>query len=137
VSHIVPDAQLTARAIAARQHAYAPYSKFLVGAALLADGQIFEGANVENASYGLAICAERAAILRAVYAGMRKITVIAVATGTSPPGAPCGACLQTMREFAPDPSQLRVILVNDHDERRSYSLAELLPHGFGPEDLHK
>jgi cytidine deaminase len=129
------DDELLGAARAARGRAYAPYSKFRVGAALLADGLEHTGANVENASYGLAICAERNAIMQAVLAGARQLEVIAVASGTSPPATPCGMCLQVMREFSPDPAQVRVLLTNDQGEVVRFTLAELLPHGFGPSDL--
>jgi cytidine deaminase len=129
------DDDLVARASAARARAYAPYSQFQVGAAVVADGDVFDGANVENASYGLSVCAERNAILRAVLEGSRDIESIAVVTDTSPPSAPCGMCLQTMEEFTPDPRRMRVLLANPRGERRSYTLAEMLPHGFRPEDL--
>jgi cytidine deaminase len=129
------DAELLARARAMRQKAYAPYSRFLVGAAVLAGGQVYDGANVENASYGLCVCAERNAVFAAVLAGQREISVCAVATGTSPPGAPCGMCLQTLREFTTNPAALRVLLTNDDGAVVPYTLAQLLPHGFGPADL--
>jgi cytidine deaminase len=131
----ISDEDLVARAQAARSRAYAPYSSFEVGAALLADGEIFDGANVENASYGLALCAERNAVARAVLDGVREIEACAVVSGTSPPAAPCGMCLQTLREFTSDPSKLRVLLANPKGEVAIYTLAELLPHGFGPLDL--
>ncbi len=131
------DDDLIARASAARARAYAPYSNFHVGAAVLADGDVFDGANVENASYGLALCAERNAIARAVLEGSREIESIAVVTEISPPGTPCGMCLQTMTEFAPDPAKVRVLLANPRGERRTYTLADLLPHGFRPEDLRR
>lgn len=134
---VISDDELLARARAARRQAYAPYSNFLVGASIVGEGQLFDGANVENASYGLAVCAERGAIIRAANAGVRRLDAVAVATQTSPPGAPCGMCLQTMREFAPEPAKLRVLLTNDAGDVRRYTLAELLPHGFGPEDLKK
>src|SRR5205814_211841 len=108
-----------------------------VGAAILADGDVFDGANVENASYGLAICAERTALLRAVLEGVREFQAIAIVTQTSPPGAPCGACLQTLMEFSPAPGQVRVILGNTKGERRAFRLADLLPHAFRPEDLSR
>lgn len=131
------DDELVARAQAARMRAYAPYSNFHVGAAALADGDVFDGANVENASYGLAICAERNAIMRAVLEGSREIEAIAVVTETSPPSSPCGMCLQTITEFAPDPRRVRVLLANPRGERRTHTLADMLPHGFRPEDLQK
>jgi cytidine deaminase len=129
------DDDLIAAALAARARAYAPYSKYHVGCAVLAGGEVFPGANVENASYGLAICAERTAISRAVLDGKRSIDVVAVATQSSPPGAPCGMCLQTMREFTDEPTAVRVLLVNDKGERASFTLAELLPHGFAKSQL--
>lgn len=131
----VSDDDLMARASAARTRAYAPYSKFEVGAAVLAEGDVFDGANVENASYGLAICAERTAIMRAVLDGVRELQAIAIVTQTNPPGAPCGACLQVLTEFSPDPAKVRVILGNTTGQRRTFTLAELLPHAFRPEDL--
>lgn len=122
------DALLRA-ALDVRRHAYAPYSKFAVGAALLTtSGEVVSGVNVENASYGMTICAERSAIVAAVSQGIREFTAIAVAT----PGghAPCGACRQVLAEFAPD---LLVLLVNvDRPDQapRQLQLSELLPHGF-------
>jgi cytidine deaminase len=133
----VTDDELFARALEAQGHAYAPYSRFHVGAAVLAGGQVYTGANVENASYGLAVCAERAAVVRAVLDGTRTLEAIAVASAIAPPAAPCGMCLQTLAEFSPDPGQLRVILGNARGDRRRYTLADLLPHGFGPGDLSR
>jgi cytidine deaminase len=124
------DDELAAAALAARAAAYAPYSGYQVGCALVAAGRISIGANVENASYGLAICAERNAVSRAVIDGARSIEVVAVATQSSPPASPCGMCLQTLLEFADDPAAVRVLLVNPAGERRAFTLAELIPHGF-------
>jgi cytidine deaminase len=129
------DSELARRALAARQLAYAPYSKYLVGCAVLAGGEVFAGANVENASYGLACCAERAAVVQAVLAGHRELEAVAVATQSSPPAAPCGMCLQTLSEFTGDPAKLRVLLVNADGERRDFTLAELFPQGFRREQL--
>jgi cytidine deaminase len=126
---------LAARAIAIRSRAYAPYSKFGVGASIRVSGQIFDGVNVENASYGLAICAERSAIFTAVTAGERGLEAIAVCTEASPPSAPCGACRQVLQEFASDPSKVTVVSVNPRGERRSWTLAELLPAGFTRSEL--
>jgi cytidine deaminase len=126
---------LVARALEAQKQAYAPYSGYAVGCAVLAGGAIHAGANMENASYGLALCAERGAVAAAVFAGARQIDAAVVATSSSPPAAPCGMCLQTLNEFAADPAALRVVLINQAGERREFSLAELLPHGFRGADL--
>lgn len=128
--------ELIEHAKSARDRAYAPYSHYKVGCALLsADGTLFSGANVENASYGLCICAERNAISAAVSQGHREIAAIAIATQSSPPAAPCGACRQFINEFCSDPSKLDIILVNAEGERRDISFAELFPHGFRGSDL--
>jgi cytidine deaminase len=129
------DQDLIDRATAARARAYAPYSRFQVGAALIAEGEIFDGANVENASYGLSVCAERTAILHAVLEGARTIEAIAIVSEISPPAAPCGMCLQTLVEFAPDPTQVRVLLANTRGEVVVRTLADYIPHAFTPEDL--
>jgi cytidine deaminase len=116
-----------------RERAYAPYSRFRVGAALLTkSGEVVTGCNVENASYGLSVCAERAAIVRAVAEGHDAFDTLAVITGTSPPAPPCGTCLQTLSEFADD---LRVIIANDTGEKVHLSLKALLPFRFRPEML--
>jgi cytidine deaminase len=123
-------AELEAEALRIRLSAYAPYSGYRVGAALRTrSGRTFSGANVENASYGLTICAERVAVMEAVVAGHRELEAIAIATQSSPPAAPCGACRQVLREFA---SELRVICVNDQGERRELMLSALLPESFAP-----
>jgi cytidine deaminase len=126
---------LARRALAACARAYAPYSGYQVGCALSADGAVYEGANVENASYSLALCAERSAVVGAVYGGARRIDAVAVATSSSPPAAPCGACLQTLTEFAGDPAAMRIVLVNPEGERRDVTLADCLPHGFRRDQL--
>lgn len=114
---------------AARALAYAPYSKYHVGSAVVVDdGRIFGGANIENASYGLTVCAERNAVAAAVLAGARKIVAVAVVTDSSPPAAPCGICRQTLAEFADDACQ--VIMVNERGEREIARLGELLPRAF-------
>jgi cytidine deaminase len=124
------DHELVDRALAAREWAYAPYSGFRVGATVIAAGQLYDGANVENASYGLAICAERAAVARAVVDGARVLELVVVASESSPPAAPCGMCRQTIAEFTEDPASLRIVCVNPQGERADYTLADLLPHGF-------
>ena len=121
----------SARAAATR--AYAPYSRFPVGAAALgASGRIYAGCNVENASYGLCNCAERTAIFSAVAAGEKSITAVAVYTPTPLPTAPCGACRQVINEFGPE---ALVISVCDTKSRIDTRLSALLPAAFGPGDL--
>jgi cytidine deaminase len=124
------DRELIERALAARAHAYAPYSHYAVGCALDTGDAVFEGVNVENASYGLSICAERSAVAAAVASGARSLRTIVVATESSPPASPCGMCRQIMMEFADDPSAVRVILVNPAGETHTHTVAELLPHAF-------
>ena len=119
-------------ALNARQNAYAPYSKYRVGAALLTRGeQIFVGCNVENASYGLSNCAERTAVFTAVCAGIQEFIAVAVATENG--GSPCGACRQVLAEFAPrDGSPMQVFLLDkDGNVVRETNLALLLPESFG------
>ncbi len=129
----VDRAALVAAARQARQRAYCPYSHYKVGAALLAaDGTIYTGCNVENAAYPATICAERAAITRAIVVGQREFVAIAVATANG--GTPCGTCRQVMQEFSPK-SDLVVILADPKRITAEYTLAELLPGGFGPEHL--
>lgn len=128
---------LAQKALDARAHAYAPYSGYSVGCALVADGKTYAGANLENASYGLAICAERSAVAHAIFDGAKNIEAVAVATTSSPPAAPCGMCLQTLFEFADAPERVQVILVNPKGERRQVSLADCLPYGFRKQELGK
>lgn len=124
------DEELVARALAMRARAYAPYSRFTVGASLrCADGTVVDGCNVENASYGLCICGERTAIAAAVAQGHQRFTQIAVATGASPPASPCGMCRQVLAEFAVD-ADIDVVLVNDAGERVVTSVRALLPLSF-------
>jgi len=129
------DEELLARATEARTRAYAPYSNYLVGCAVLADGEVYEGANVENVSYGAVICAERVAVALAAYKGVRALETVALVTQSSPPVAPCGLCRQTMMEFAPDPTKLRILMANTEGECVEATLAELLPRGFRRKDL--
>lgn len=115
-----------------KQKAYTPYSHYNVGAAVeTEDGTIFGGANIEIASYSPTLCAERNAIFSAVYQGHRKIKRIAI-TGDSEETFPCGVCRQVMREFGKD---MEVLIVKDKDNVRTFTLEQLLPHSFGPEDL--
>lgn len=118
-------------AIDVRQYAYAPYSNYRVGAAILVEGdRIFSGVNVENASYGHTICAERTAVFKAVSEGFQKILAVAVATENG--GSPCGACRQVLVEFAAD---VPVWLVGADGSSRETTLYSLLPDHFGPEHL--
>ncbi|MFT3914275.1 MAG: cytidine deaminase [Anaeromyxobacteraceae bacterium] len=126
--------RLVAAARAARANAHAPYSRFRVGAAVLAGRRVHAGCNVENASYGLTTCAERNAIAAAVLAGARHVDAVAVASGTDEPTPPCGACLQVLAEFGgPD---LVVVLAGLRGEVVR-TLGELMPHGFGKAFLGK
>lgn len=136
------DTELVASAIEARERAYVPYSHFAVGAALLcADGTVICGCNIENAAYTPSNCAERTAFFRAVFDGHRDFSAIAVVGG--PEGqpvselcAPCGVCRQVMMEFC-DPETFRIVLAAKPDEPVSRTLAEILPLGFGPDNLGK
>ena len=122
---------LTAQTV--RRNAYAPYSKFSVGAAILtADGDVFSGCNVENASYGLSICAERSAASAMVSDGQRRVLAIAVVTQSSPPSPPCGSCRQVLAEFAPNAV---VVLANTRGERQETTLGALLPQSFNKDYL--
>ncbi len=125
---------LIKKALKAKEMAYVPYSNFHVGAAVETDdGSIFTGCNIENASYSPTICAERIAIFKAVSEGKTRIKKIIV-VGDSDMTFPCGVCRQVIREFARD---AEVIVANSTDEYKVYSLEDLLPHSFGPEDLKR
>ncbi len=131
MEHTIDRTALIKAARQARQHAYAPYSGYQVGAAVLAeDGIVYTGCNVENAAYPATICAERVAVTKAVSEGQHGFLAIAIATGNG--GTPCGICRQVMYEFAPD---LVVILVDDDGVTGEYRLNDLLPDGFGPRSL--
>jgi cytidine deaminase len=126
---------LLSRARAAAEHAYAPYSEFPVGAAALAlDGSIHTGCNVENASYGMTICAERAAVSAAVGAGHRQIVAVAVSAPKVARTTPCGACRQFLNEFRPANADM-VIVLDDRGSGEPVRLGELLPLAFGPRIL--
>ena len=135
------DRALYEAAVKMRERSYAPYSRFRVGAALLAkDGTVWTGCNIENASYGACNCAERTAFFKAVSEGEKHFSAIAIAGG--PEGAetldfcpPCGICRQVMEEFCGQ--DFRIILGNSAGELKALTLAELLPYGFGPGDLDK
>ncbi|MBK6432489.1 MAG: cytidine deaminase [Anaerolineae bacterium] len=123
--------KLVEQARAARLRAYAPYSRYLVGAAVLtAAGDVFTGCNIENASYGLTICAERVAIASAIAAGQRDFVMLALVTANG--GSPCGACRQVMVEFAPD---MPVIIADEQGIRQTLPAHALIPGFFGPEHL--
>lgn len=123
---------LIERALTVRRWAYAPYSHYHVGAALLADsGKIYDGINVENAAYGSSICAERAALVKAVSEGERRFEAIAVVTDNG--GSPCGACRQMLAEFGLD---LKTLLIDGEGKvLRETTLRELLPDAFTPDSL--
>lgn len=131
--------ELIIKALEARNRAYSPYSGFCVGAAVLCDdGSIYTGVNIENASYGATICAERNAIFTAIGEGQRKITAIAIAGGnkdeTTPSvySYPCGICRQVMSEFGG--KDMKVFVARSVDDYKEFTLDELLPHNFELED---
>lgn len=123
----MPDA-LAEAALRVRENAFAPYSKFKVGAAVEdADGRIHTGCNVENATYGLTCCAERVAIFKAISEGVRKFRRVAVAADTDNLTPPCGPCRQILWEFCGD---IEIVLVNLHGKSETYSLKDLFPKPF-------
>jgi cytidine deaminase len=120
--------QLIGMAMQARENAFAPYSNFKVGAALLAaNGKVYTGCNVENASYGLTVCAERVALWKAISEGEREFTRMAVVTGSDRPASPCGACRKLLWEFCGD---IDIILANTRGARESRRVRELFPLPF-------
>jgi cytidine deaminase len=131
-----PDPETIERLLAAaeevRENAYAPYSRYRVGAAVQAGGRVFAAPNVENASYPLSVCAERNAVAAAVAAGEREIEACAVVGGGQDPAPPCGGCRQVLHEFGP---RMRVVARSPSGARREWTLDELLPSAFGPDDL--
>ena len=136
------DRELIRAALQARKSAYTPYSHFQVGAALLAgDGRIFTGCNIENAAYSVTNCAERTAFFKAVSEGVRDFRKIAIAGGAqgqepSQICPPCGVCRQVMMEFCV-PDEFKILLGRSEEDCQSFTLAQLLPLGFGPDDLSK
>ncbi|MFC6591083.1 cytidine deaminase [Deinococcus lacus] len=129
---LTPDPQLLEGARAAFKQAYAPYSRFHVGAALrTTSGRVFFGANVENASYGLTRCAEQSAVQAMATVGEREFTDLVVYSEASPPASPCGACRQILFEFAPE---ARVVCVNAEGDIISGLVRDFLPHGFRLEE---
>jgi len=131
----MPHADLLKTAIEVREKAHAPYSKFKVGAAVrTADGRVFAGCNVESASFGLAICAERSALAMAVAAGARELLEVAVVADTDTPCPPCGACRQLIHDFG---SKCLIIMGNLKGDERVATIAELLPGAFTDAFLHQ
>ena len=134
------NAELILEAKKARERAYAPYSKYMVGAALLTrSGKLYHGCNIENAAYGPTNCAERTAFFKAIYDGERefeKIAIVGAAQGSDADDicAPCGVCRQVMMEFC-NPKTFKIVLADGKDKQMELTLQELFPHGFGPENL--
>lgn len=133
------DRELMEEAVKAREYSYAPYSNCHVGAALLSrDGRVFRGCNIENAAFGPTNCAERTAIFKAISEGVRDFEKIAVVGGRgeliSGHYPPCGVCRQVLREFCPDTEHF-VVLLGTPEEIKSFTLEELLPESFGPDDV--
>lgn len=127
--------QMLAVAQAARTVAYAPYSRYAVGAALLGDdGRIFGGCNVENAAFPQGVCAEAGAISAMVLAGVRKAQAVLVLGGGPRMITPCGGCRQKLREFC-DPHTFQVLAVNDDGQQQQWTLEQLFPSSFGPDHL--
>jgi cytidine deaminase len=127
-----PNALIQA-ATQARERAYAPYSRFRVGAALrTTDGAIYTGCNIENGSYGATVCAERVAVFKAVSAGVREFEALAIVCGAEELARPCGICRQVLAEFSPS---MQVICANAKGEYDECGLDELLPHRFEPDSL--
>lgn len=121
-------------AFSVRSHSYSPYSHYAVGAAILAgDGTVWRGTNVENVSYGVCLCAERAALGAMVSAGVREIAQIAVATRDG--ATPCGMCVQALLEFAPNADLVLVHVQNAAGERHTFRLRELAPYAFSSKDV--
>lgn len=143
MANSVTDRQLVLEAIEARKQSYSPYSNYMVGAALLTkDGKVYRGCNIESAAYSPTNCAERTAFFKAVSEGERQFEAIAVigAHKDAKPEDygyfyPCGVCRQVMMEFC-NPKTFRILTAKSADDFTSFTLEEILPHGFGPEDLN-
>jgi cytidine deaminase len=134
LSEKTSDRALVDQAAKAREKAYAPYSGFLVGAALLGrSGRVYTGCNVENAAYPLTTCAERTAVTKAVSEGERSFEALAVVTETG--ATPCGACRQILREFGGPNGELRVLVADTQGNVRPFTIAQLLPEAFTPDQL--
>lgn len=129
--------ELIKAAMEAKEHAYVPYSHFRVGAALLTrDGRVFQGCNIENAGYTPTNCAERTAFFKAVYEGVRDFEAIAVNGDADDYLYPCGVCRQVMAEFC-DPKTFRILVSNKNGDYLEYTLEQLLPGAFTPEEFEK
>ena len=134
------NAELILEAKKARERSYAPYSKYMVGAALLTkSGKVYHGCNIENAAYGPTNCAERTAFFKAIYDGERafeKIAIVGAMEGkeANDTCAPCGVCRQVMMEFC-DSESFQIVLVDGEEKHMVFTLKELLPYGFGPANL--
>lgn len=126
----ITDRSLVSLARLASRESYSPYSRFPVGAALLAEGTVFTGCNVENASYGLTLCAERVAVTAAVAAGKRAFTTLAVAAGKGRAARPCGACLQVLAEFCGPDFPILLAPLDKPGAVERFTLADLLPQTF-------
>lgn len=125
--------QLIERALAAQKKAYVPYSNYRVGAAVMtSDGEVYDGCNIENASFTPTVCAERVAIFKAISEGARSVDAIAVVAGEDM-GFPCGVCRQVLREFLAEDGE--IVVARDAEHYEIYRLEDLLPHSFGPEQL--
>ena len=139
---MINEKELVAEALEARKHAYVPYSKYQVGAALITkSGKLYKGCNIESAAYSVTTCAERTALLKAVSEDEREFEAIAIVGGDesendilSEFAPPCGVCRQYLREFC-NPKEFKVILAKSVDEYNIYTLEDLLPLSFGPEHL--
>jgi cytidine deaminase, homotetrameric len=126
--------EAVAAARSAMDRAYAPYSGFHVGAAIVAGGRVFTGQNIENVSYPVSVCAERNAVGRMIDAGVQKIDAVAVVTPADEPTPPCGACRQVLWEFGPE---ALVVAETTGGRRVMWALEDLLPNAFGPRDLDR